>query len=84
MLFTNMALSKDVFKGNGSLSARVSDLFNTNKRQSNTFTDTYNSYSEYRWRQRSFNLSFTYRFNQKKQRQRPQNFEGGGEEEMMF
>jgi len=84
VLSTNMAFSKDVFKGNGSISARVSDLFNTSMRQSETFTDTYESYGEFRWRQRSFNLSFTYRFNQKKQRQRPQNFEGGGEEEMMF
>ncbi|WP_347926111.1 TonB-dependent receptor [Pontimicrobium sp. SW4] len=84
VLSTNMAFSKDVFKGNGSISARVSDLFNTNKRQSDTFTPTYNSYSEYRWRQRSFNLSFTYRFNQKKQRQRSGEDFGGGDEEMMF
>jgi len=79
ILFTNMAFSKDVFKDKGSLSVRVSDLFNTGKRQSDTFTDTYNSYSEFRWRQRSFNLSFTYRFNQKKKRQRS-GFGGGDEE----
>lgn len=65
VISTNMAFSKDVFKGKGSISARVSDLFNSSMRQSDTFTPTYNSYSEYRWRQRSFNLSFTYRFNQK-------------------
>ncbi len=84
VLSTNMAFSKDVFIGNGSISARVSDLFNTSMRQSETFTDTYESYGEYRWRQRSFNLSFTYRFNQKKQRQRTRNFDDGGGEEMMF
>ena len=84
MLFTNMAFSKDVFKGNGSISARVSDLFNTNKRNSETFTDTYYSYSEYRWRQRSFNLSFTYRFNQKKQRERAMQQDMGDDEMIEF
>ena len=53
-------------------------------RQSETFTDTYESYGEFRWRQRSFNLSFTYRFNQKKQRQRQSREDMGGDEEMMF
>ena len=84
VISTNMAFSKDVFKGNGSISARVSDLFNTSMRQSETFTDTYESYGEFRWRQRSFNLSFTYRFNQKKQRQRQSREDMGGDEEMMF
>jgi outer membrane receptor protein involved in Fe transport len=84
VISTNMAFSKDIFKGNGSISARVSDLFNTSMRQSETFTDTYESYGEFRWRQRSFNLSFTYRFNQKKQRQRQSREDMGGDEEMMF
>ncbi|MCK0179384.1 TonB-dependent receptor family protein [Flavobacteriaceae bacterium S0862] len=84
VISTNMAFSKDVFKGNGSISARVSDLFDTSMRQSETFTDTYESYGEFRWRQRSFNLSFTYRFNQKKQRQRQSREDMGGDEEMMF
>ena len=84
VISTNMAFSKDVFKGNGSISARVSDLFNTSMRQSETFTDTYESYGEFRWRQRSFNLSVTYRFNQKKQRQRQSREDMGGDEEMMF
>jgi hypothetical protein len=79
-----MAFSKDILEGNGSISANVNDLFNTNLRQSDTFTDTYNSYSEFRWRQRSFNLSFTYRFNQKKKQQRGRPDEGGGEEMMEF
>lgn len=84
VLFTNMAFSKDIFDGNGSISANVSDLFNSNLRQSDTFTDTYNSYSEFRWRQRSFNVSFTYRFNQqKRQQRRNQQDEGGGDDEMM-
>lgn len=84
VISTNMAFSKDLFKGNASISANVNDLFNTNMRQSDTFTPTYNSYSEFRWRQRSFNLSFTYRFNQKKQRQRPMRQDMGDDEMMEF
>jgi len=77
---TNMAFSKDLFKDKASISFRVSDLFNSRKYRSNTFTDTYNSYSEFQWRQRSYNLSFTYRFNQKKKRSRERGMNGGGEE----
>lgn len=84
VLSTNMAFSKDLFKDKASISFRVSDLFNTRLRQSDTFTETYNSYSEFRWRQRSFNLSFTYRFNQKKKRSRGDRGNGGGDEEMEF
>ncbi len=84
MIGTNMAFSKDLFKDKASISVRVSDLFNTRKRQSDIFTDTYNNYSEFQWRKRSFNLSFTYRFNQKKKRSRGRGANGGGEEEMEF
>jgi outer membrane receptor protein involved in Fe transport len=83
VLYTNMAFSKDIFDGNGSISANVNDLFNSNLRQSDTFTDTYNSYSEFRWRQRSFNLSLTYRFNQNKRQQRGRIDEGGGDDEII-
>jgi outer membrane receptor protein involved in Fe transport len=83
VLYTNMAFSKDIFDGNGSISANVSDLFNSNLRQSDTFTDTYTSYSEFRWRQRSFNLSFTYRFNQQKRQQRRNQQDEGGDDDLI-
>ncbi len=84
MLFSNMAFSKDIFKDNASISFNVNDLFNSMMRQSDTFTPTYNSYSEYRWRQRSINFSFTYRFNQKKRQQRGRQDEGGDDDMMEF
>jgi len=80
----NMALSKDLFKDKASIAINVSDLFNTRKRKSETFTPTFESYSEFQWRQRSFNLSFTYRFNQKKKRSRGDRGNDGGGEEMEF
>jgi len=77
---TNMAFSKDLFKDKASLAFNVSDLFNTRKRESETFTESYESFGEFQWRKRSFNLSFTYRFNQKKKRSRNRGDFNGGED----
>ncbi|WP_054851131.1 outer membrane beta-barrel family protein [Olleya sp. ITB9] len=78
---TSMAFSKDLFNERASLAFNVSDLFNSRKRQQTTTTPTYISDSEFQWRERSFNLSFTYRFNQKKKRTQRGNYgDGGGDE----
>ena len=66
---TNMAFSKDLLKDKASIAFNVNDLFNSRKRISETFTETFKSDSEFQWRERSFTLSFTYRFNQQKKRQ---------------
>ena len=83
MFGSNMAFSKDLFKDKASISVNVNDILNSRKRKTDTYTDTFNSYSEFQWRQRSFNLSFTYRFNQKKKQQKGRPDEGGGDEEMI-
>ncbi|MCM2301301.1 MAG: TonB-dependent receptor [Flavobacteriaceae bacterium] len=83
MFSANVAFSKEVMKDNGTLSFNISDVFNTRKRQMSSTTDRTITDSEFQWRQRQFMLNFTYRFNQKKKPQRPQNG-GGGEEEIMF
>jgi hypothetical protein len=70
MFMANMAFSKDILKGNGTLVFNVDDLLNSRKRISETSTDTFIENSEFQWRERQFRLSFTYRFNQKKERQR--------------
>lgn len=77
MFMSNMAFSKDILKGNGTLVFNVDDLLNSRKRVSQTTTDTFDQNSEFQWRQRQFRLSFTYRFNQKKQRQRQRDQDGG-------
>ncbi len=76
MFSTNMAFSKDIFNDNASISFNVSDLFNTRKRSMETTTPTYTATSEFQWRERSFNLSFTYRFNQQKKRQQRNGYGG--------
>ncbi|WP_417198504.1 TonB-dependent receptor domain-containing protein [Bizionia sp.] len=75
----NMAFSKDLFNEKASIAFNVSDLLNSRKRTMNTSTDTYYSTSEFQWRERSFNVSFTYRFNQQKKRQDRGGSNGGGD-----
>jgi len=71
---TTMAFSKDLFKEKASIAFNVNDLFNSRKRIQNTITPTFEAESEFQWRERRFNLSFTYRFNQKKKRQQRGNY----------
>lgn len=82
MFVTNLSFSKDIFKDKASLVLNVSDLFNARKRESTTYLydedgvlKTINK-GTFQWRERQISLSFTYRFNQKKKRERPQ---GGGQ-----
>ncbi|WP_459209324.1 TonB-dependent receptor [Aquimarina rhabdastrellae] len=73
---TNMAFSKDLFKEKASIAFNISDLFNSRKRKSVTTTDTFIGNNEFQWRERSFNFSFTYRFNQKKKQSRRRDYQG--------
>lgn len=89
MMSLDMALSKDVLNGNGTLGVNVRDLLDTRKRKSYTVTDTYIKDSEFQWMPRSINVSFTYRFNQSKQdmqrsSRRQNGGDGGFEEEGGF
>ena len=65
-LSANLALSKDILKDNATVTLNVSDLFDSRKRVYDLELPFSNSYSEMQWRGRQVNLSFTYRFNQKK------------------
>ncbi|MBJ7879900.1 TonB-dependent receptor domain-containing protein [Gelidibacter salicanalis] len=80
MFSTDMAFSKDLFDDRASIAFNVSDLFNTRKRSMESFTPTFNSNAEFQWRQRSYNISFTYRFNQQKKQQRNNERNNGGDD----
>ncbi len=73
MLSIDLALSKDIFNDNATISANVSDLLNSRRRQGTTTTDMFTQYSEFQWRQRQINVSLIYRFNQQKNQQRREN-----------
>lgn len=83
ILSMNLAFSKDIMKDKGTLALNVSDVFNSRKRINETNLPSQNSYSEMQWRERQINLSFTYRFNRKKnERDRPKG-EGGDDGEFI-
>ncbi|AWM14892.1 TonB-dependent receptor [Flavobacterium sediminis] len=84
MTSVNLAFSKDVLKDKGTLSLNVSDLFNSRKRRMDTYLPgSVDSYSEFQWRQRQINFSFTYRFNMKKEKDQQRRDDGGGDGEFM-
>lgn len=63
----NLSLTKDILKDKGTIAFNIQDVFNSRKRIYETnIPGVLNSYSEMQWRERQFNLSFTYRFNKKK------------------
>jgi outer membrane receptor protein involved in Fe transport len=83
LTMVNTAFSKDIMKDKATISFNVSDIFNSSKRRSVTNLPTVSSYSEFQWRKRQFNLSFTYRINKKKNERdknaaRSTEEEGGG------
>ena len=80
----NMAFSKDILKDKATIALNVSDLFNSRKMRSETNLDNVSSYSEFQWRKRQINLSFTYRLNMKKtdkEKNAPNKNGGGGGDE---
>jgi outer membrane receptor protein involved in Fe transport len=71
----NLAASKDLFNERASLSLNVSDVFNSSISQRTTILPNFlEQYSEFQWRDPQIRISFVYRFNQKKKRER----KGGG------
>jgi outer membrane receptor protein involved in Fe transport len=78
----NLGFSKDLFKEKATIALNVQDVFNSRKRISDTNLALLNSHSEMQWRVRQVNLSFTYRFNKKKnekERQPKQQSDDGGD-----
>jgi len=70
ILNVDLAFSKEILNERATLSLNVRDIFNGRKRNSFTTTEFFEQDSEFQWRQgQSVNVSFIYRFNQKKQRQ---------------
>ncbi len=66
----DLTVARDILQGNGTISFRVSDVFNSRKWRWQIDTPEYQFDSEFQWRVRQFMLNFNYRINQKKQRGR--------------
>lgn len=85
MYWMDLAVKKDVLNKKGSISIRFSDIFNTRKRTSYTFTENYNQYSIRQRTSQVLIFSFNYRFGitdreqmqrQKKRQQEQENGSG--------
>lgn len=83
ILSTDMALSKDLLKEKASIAFNISDILNSRKYKGDIDTPTFVSRRDLQFRGgRTLNLSFTYRFNQKKKPERSGGNFGGGDMEM--
>ena len=74
----NQAFSKDLFKEKASIAFNVRDIFNSSIFRNNITSESFTALQEIRFRGvRSYNLTFTYRFNQKKRERSNGDFDGG-------
>lgn len=73
----DLALAKDLFKGRGTVTASVRDLLNTRQWRSITEIEEEDYYAESsrQWAPRRLRISFTYRLNQMKNREKDGNQE---------
>ncbi len=83
----DVALSKEVLNGSGTLTFNVRDVFGTRGRGGESWGDNFWQYSNSTWNRTSMSLNFNYRINQQnvKRNRRPDegggdDFEGGDEE----
>ena len=81
----DLAVSKEIFHGNATVTFNVRDLFNSRSWGGESWGDGFWQYSTSTWNRRSFSLNFNYRINQQNmKRGRPDGEggdEGGGEEQ---
>jgi outer membrane receptor protein involved in Fe transport len=66
--FLDVALSRDVLKKNGTITLNVSDVFNSRRYRTVAEGDTFYTYTDFQWRRRQVNLTFSYRLHQQKKK----------------
>jgi hypothetical protein len=83
ILSIDLALSKQILDERITLSLNARDLLNSRKRNSFTITDNFEQNSQFQWRQRQVTFSVIYSFNQQKSEQRRanqnENYDQGGD-----
>lgn len=77
----DLAVSKEILHGNGTITFNVRDLFNSRSMGGESWGDGFWQYNTSTWNRRSFSLNLNYRINQQNiKRGRPGGDEGGGDE----
>lgn len=74
--YLDVAVSKDIFKNNGTLTLNVSDLFNTRRHRSVAEGDNFYAYNDFQWRARQINFTLNYRLHQQKKKEARKPAEG--------
>lgn len=64
MYALNLGASKTIWKGDGTISFNIQDIFNTRSREVFSFNDDYTRRNYMQWQPRQFAISLTYRFKQ--------------------
>ncbi len=89
MYAINFGASQTIWKGNGTVTFNIQDIFNTRAREVTTSTATYSQYQYMQWQPRQFSLSLSYRFKQgdkveqpRKKRDNNSNYNDGDEAPM--
>ncbi|MCR5014657.1 MAG: TonB-dependent receptor [Bacteroidales bacterium] len=76
----DMAISKEVLRGNGTVTFNVRDVFGTRGHGGESWGDHFWQYSNSTWNRTSFSLNFSYRINQQNSKLFKKGEEGGGED----
>ncbi|MBD3906381.1 TonB dependent receptor [Chryseobacterium sp. Ch-15] len=71
MYALNFGASKTIWKGDGTISFNIQDIFNTRAMRSTTNTDDFSRESYMQWQPRQFAVSLTYRFKQGEKIEQP-------------
>ena len=74
------AISKEVFKGNGTITFNVRDVFGTRGHGGESWGDNFWQYSNSTWNRTSLSLNFNYRINQQMGKRNRRDMEGGGDD----
>jgi outer membrane cobalamin receptor len=71
LYFADLSMSKDVFKGKGTINLNVLDIFNTRRMRVITNGENFYSGGNFQFRRRQINLTLNYRIRQAKQVAKP-------------
>jgi hypothetical protein len=71
MYALNFGASKTIWKGDGTLSFNIQDIFNTRAMQSTSYGPGFTRDSYMQWQPRQFAVSLTYRFKQGEKIEQP-------------
>lgn len=71
MYALNLGASKTIWKGDGTISFNIQDIFNTRNREVYSFNSDYTRRNYMQWQPRQFSIALTYRFKQGEKVEQP-------------